>query len=152
MVYRDLVERFGGRRPSLAEVRETVISIRRSKSMVIDEHDENRRSVGSFFKNPVLSQTTFDNLARTCRNEVPHFPASAGYVKVPAAWLIEQSGFQKGYTMGKVGISTNHTLAIVNLGGATAHEVVSMKDVIRSSVYDRFDIELVPEPVFVGRF
>jgi UDP-N-acetylmuramate dehydrogenase len=71
---------------------------------------------------------------------------------VPAAWLIENSGFYKGYELGKAGISTNHTLAIVNRGEATAQEIVELKDRIQDSVWARFEIELVPEPIFVGDF
>jgi UDP-N-acetylmuramate dehydrogenase len=71
-------------------------------------------------------------------------------VKIPAAWLIERSGFGKGYVMGNAGISTNHTLAIINRGGATAGEIVKLKNAIQKAVCEKFGIDLVPEPIFVG--
>ena len=75
-----------------------------------------------------------------------------GLVKIPAAWLIERAGFQKGYQMGNVGISTNHTLAIVNRGGASAAEIVGLKDRIQQTVQEKFNITLIPEPIFIGEF
>lgn len=150
IVYKDLIEHFAGRRPTLAETREAVLSIRRSKSMVIDENDENRRSAGSFFKNPIVGQAKFDEISFAFGGKVPHFPASDGSVKIPAAWLIEHAGFHKGYAKGNVGISTRHTLAIVNRGGATAAEIVNLKNEIQKAVAKKFGIDLAPEPIFVG--
>ena len=152
IVYKDLVEYFTGREPTLAETRKAVLAIRRAKSMVIVPDDPNRRSVGSFFKNPIVRRERFEQIAAQFTEPVPHFAAGEDLVKIPAAWLIEHAGFQKGFVMGKAGISTNHTLAIINRGGATAREIVSLKDAIRSSVSTMFDIDLVPEPVFVGDF
>lgn len=150
IAYKDLIEYFRGRKPSLAETRTAVLSIRRAKSMVIDAADPNRRSAGSFFKNPIVSKEKFNAIALTSAGDVPHFPAGPLGVKIPAAWLIERAGFQKGYSMGNAGISTNHTLAIINRGGATASEIVALKSAIQKAVFDTFGIELVPEPIFVG--
>jgi UDP-N-acetylmuramate dehydrogenase len=149
IAYKDLRDHFGLHQPTLTETRNAVLAIRRSKSMVIDPEDPNGRSAGSFFKNPIVSRERFDEIAAEFES-VPHFPASDGLVKIPAAWLIERSGFVKGYVRGKAGISTNHTLAIINRGGATADEVIKLKSDIQSTVQSRFEILLQPEPVFVG--
>ena len=149
--YKDLTERFRNRTPSLSETRETVLKIRRAKSMVIDPDDPNSQSAGSFFKNPIVEQEVFDKLARSTEaHTVPHFPADEGKVKIPAAWLIEQSGFQKGHRLGNAGISTNHSLAIVNCGHASAAEIIALKEQIQNGVEKKFDILLQPEPIFVG--
>jgi UDP-N-acetylmuramate dehydrogenase len=153
IVYKDLIEHFAGREPSLNETRNAVVAIRRSKSMVIDESDENRRSAGSFFKNPVVSRSRFDAIAEAHGSgNIPYFPADDDTVKIPAAWLIEQAGFRRGFTLGNAGISTKHTLAIVNLGGATAAEILALKDRIQNAVLVEFSIDLIPEPIFIGEF
>jgi UDP-N-acetylmuramate dehydrogenase len=151
IVYKDLIDHFGDRTPSLGETREAVLSIRRAKSMVIHPDDPNSRSVGSFFKNPVIDLDTFEAIRAESSTQVPGFPVTDG-IKLPAAWLIERAGFHKGFAHGRVGISTNHTLAIINRGGATAGEVIELKELIQNAVRSRFDIDLVPEPVFVGEF
>ena len=117
VVYIDLIERFDGDEPTLHEVRTAVLEIRRAKSMVIDASDPNSQSAGSFFKNPVITEGVLDAL-RARFPTVPSFVFGDGY-KLPAAWLIENAGFTKGYRLGNAGISTNHTLTIVNTGGAT---------------------------------
>ena len=151
--YRDLQARFGDDRPSLEDVRRAVLDIRRSKSMVIDASDPNSRSAGSFFKNPVVDADKVDEIAERAGVEsVPTFAAGEGKAKakVPAAWLIEQTGFHKGYRLGNAGISTNHSLAIVNLGSASSAEIVALMEAIRGGVQSKFDVPLEPEPVFVG--
>jgi UDP-N-acetylmuramate dehydrogenase len=149
--YKDLKERFAGRIPTLAETRVAVLDIRRRKSMVIDPADPNSRSAGSFFKNPIVQAGNVAEIARLAGLEaVPTFPAGDGLVKVPAAWLIEQAGFKKGYKLGRVGISANHSLAIVNLGEATSMEIILLKDQIQMAVEAKFGIHLQPEPIFVG--
>ena len=149
--YKDLKNEFGDREPTLAEVRETVLRIRRSKSMVIDESDPNSRSAGSFFKNPIVDRAKFDDIAsQSAGATVPSFPAGEDHVKIPAAWLIERAGFSKGFRFGNVGISANHSLAIVNLGGGSAAEVLALKEKIQAGVEQKFDILLQHEPVFVG--
>jgi UDP-N-acetylmuramate dehydrogenase len=119
--------------------------------MVIDPNDRNSRSAGSFFKNPIVKTETFEKIAEESGEpNVPHIPAVENKIKIPAAWLIERSGFHKGFRSGNAGISTNHSLALVNLGGATAAEIVALKEKIQDGVRQKFDILLQPEPVFVG--
>jgi len=143
-------------RPSIAEVRDLVLEIRRRKSMLLDAGDPNARSAGSFFTNPVLTTEEFARLetiiADTCGDEarIPRFPAPDGRVKIPAAWLIEHSGFGRGHVHGNVGISEKHTLALINRGQATARELLKLACEIRDRVRDRFGVTLVPEPSFVG--
>jgi UDP-N-acetylmuramate dehydrogenase len=149
IAYKDIVEYFGSHEPTLMETRDAVLSIRRSKSMVIDADDPNRRSAGSFFKNPIVPKRKYDEIAAEFES-VPHFPANDGLVKIPAAWLIERAGFSKGYIRGNAGISTNHTLAIINRGDATSDEIIRLKSDIESAVNSKFGIPLQPEPVFVG--
>jgi len=148
----------GGAGPSLADVRRAVIDVRRRKSMVIDPGDPNRRSVGSFFMNPVVSAAEAERIEAAVHRDgtlaandrMPAYPAADGRTKLSAAWLIERAGLRRGYRRGNAGISTNHTLAIVNCGGATAQEVVGLAREIRDRVRDRFGLTLVPEPVFVN--
>ncbi len=152
--YADLKKQLSGQdQASLQEVREAVREIRRGKAMLIVEGDEDCRSAGSFFKNPVVEMTAYDRLADQVAKKglvPPKYPAGEGQVKLAAAWLVEQSGFAKGFTMGRVGISRRHALAIVNRGGATASDIVALKDRIQQKVRETFGVELVPEPVFVG--
>lgn len=151
IAYGELEERFTDRIPSLHEVRDAVLSIRRSKSMVIAESDPNRRSAGSFFKNPIVENARVEEIRVAAAAErIPAFPARDGFVKIPAAWLIEQAGFYKGFRLGNAGISTKHTLAIVNLRNASAREVIDLKSLIQRAVEDKFGVRLLPEPVFVG--
>ena len=82
--------------------------------------------------------------------EIPSYPALASQKKVPAAWLVEHSGFSKGYSKGHVGISRKHALAIVNRGGATAAEIVQFKDEIQQCVAEQWGVPLEMEPVLVG--
>ena len=153
--YADLKRYFAGRSgtPALGEVREAVRQIRASKAMLIVSGDEDCRSAGSFFKNPVLSAEEHQQLCERAANlglQVPSYPALSAQHKVSAAWLVEHSGLSKGYSRGPVGISRKHALAIVNRGGATAADVVSLKNEIQQRVAERFGIRLTPEPVFVG--
>lgn len=141
--------------PSLAEVAQAVRQIRRGKGMLLVEGDPDCRSAGSFFKNPVASRETFKEIAGRIGSTPPSFPAGPGpehadRVKIPAAWLIEQAGFAKGYELGAAGISTKHTLAIVNRGGAMAQEILALADKIASAVEARFGIRLEMEPELVG--
>lgn len=151
--YADLQRYFAGKpRPSLQQVRDAVREIRRRKAMLIVAGDEDSRSAGSFFKNPIVAATRFVELSALASQRslmLPHFDTPQG-MKVPAAWLVENSGFHKGYTRGPVGISRKHALAIVNRGGASAADIIALKDEIQQRVRDRWNIELTPEPVFVG--
>jgi UDP-N-acetylmuramate dehydrogenase len=153
--YPDLKKFFAGGAgaPSLSDVREAVLAIRASKGMVIRPGDEEARSAGSFFKNPVLSEDEFAQLRHRAAArglEIPSYPGLEAKKKVSAAWLVEQSGFAKGCVHGHVGISRKHALAIVNLGGATAAEVIALKDEIEKRVEEQWGVRLQPEPVMVG--
>jgi UDP-N-acetylmuramate dehydrogenase len=136
--------------PSLFEVREAVLAIRRVKGMVLDEEDADSRSAGSFFKNPVVGLAVYKRIAANSPVPVPHFDASPGHVKLAAAWLIEQAGIVRGFALGPVAISSKHTLALINRGDATAADLLRMKDFVQQQVYRRFAVELLPEPVMLG--
>lgn len=142
--YPELRRHLTDAQPTLAAVRDAVLGLRRSKSMVIDPQDPNARSVGSFFLNPVISAAAFAALQDRYPS-IPHFPDAAG-VKVPAAWLVEQAGFHKGLQRGGVGISERHALALVNRGGTT-RQVLALAGEIRDAVEQTFGIRLVQEPV-----
>jgi UDP-N-acetylmuramate dehydrogenase len=150
IVYKDLREHFGNHSPSLAETREAVIKIRKAKSMVIDPADVNSQSAGSFFKNPIVSRSVLDEIGAEYGGEIVPFFPFGDEVKIPAAWLIETAGFRKGFRHGNAGTSSNHSLALVNFGGATAAEIVELKDLIQKAVEEKFGIRLQPEPIFVG--
>jgi len=125
---------------------------------VIDPSDPNRRSVGSFFVNPVLDSSATLKLEEIARSkgalapgeDMPSFAAGEGQFKVPAAWLIERSGFPKGLRRGSVGISGAHALSLVHYGGGTTAELIALARDVRQAVLQRFQIELQPEPVFLG--
>jgi len=136
--------------PTLSNVRDAVRRIRARKAMLLVEGDPDCRSAGSFFKNPIVSEDQFAELQRRAGPGIPRYPAPASTVKTAAAWLIEHAGFSKGYSLGPAGLSTKHTLAVVNKGGAKAEDVLRLAREVRSRVYDKFGIKLVPEPVFVG--
>lgn len=150
--YPDLKRYFEGRSepPSLEEAAAAVRAIRRSKGMLLVEGDPDCRSAGSFFKNPVLPESQYDQIAAQSSTPAPRYVAPHGFVKIPAAWLVEQAGFHKGYTLGAAGISSRHTLAIVNRGGATAKDVLTLRDQIIRAVDARFHIALEQEPVWVA--
>ncbi len=154
IAYADLQKYFEGKpAPTLAETREAVRQIRLSKAMLLVPGDEDSRSAGSFFKNPIISPTEYARIAGIVAArglKPPSYPAPDGKVKIAAAWLVEQSGFDKGYARGSVGISRRHALAIVNRGGATAANILALKDEIQKRVFDSFGLQLQPEPVFVG--
>lgn len=142
-------------KPTLQQVRDAVRSIRQSKAMLLVEGDEDCRSAGSFFKNPIVSPAEADRIQalaekRAPGKTLPRYPGADGHVKIAAAWLVEQSGFSKGYSLGPVSISRKHTLAIVNRSGATAKDILALKDEIEKKVFDIWGVQLQPEPVFVG--
>ena len=143
-----------GERAPLAEVREAVLGLRRSKGMVVDADDPDSVSAGSFFTNPIVERGDLDALERRAAalsaGRPPHWAAPGGTVKISAAWLVEHAGFGRGYGDGRVGVSSRHTLALINRGGATTAELVSLAREIAAGVEAAFGIELVPEPVFVG--
>jgi UDP-N-acetylmuramate dehydrogenase len=141
----------GGSAP-LADVREAVLALRRGKGMVIDPADPDSVSAGSFFTNPILSADEYAALAERLGPDrpPPAFPEPDGRIKTSAAWLIERAGFHRGYGDGRAGISTKHTLALVNRGGATTAELIAVAREIAAGVRERFGIALHPEPVLVG--
>jgi len=141
--------------PSLAEVAAAVRRVRQAKGMLLVDGDPDCRSAGSFFKNPVVSEEQLRQVAAVSEKAPPRFPAgldseNLGRIKVPAAWLIEQAGFAKGYTLGAAAISSRHTLALVNLGAASATDVLALAEQITAAVEERFGILLEMEPVLVG--
>jgi UDP-N-acetylmuramate dehydrogenase len=140
----------GGTAP-LAEVRDAVLALRRGKGMVVDPADPDSVSAGSFFTNPILTADAFTALEARAGAAPPAFPEPDGRIKTSAAWLIGRAGFQRGDGNGRVGISTKHTLALINRGGATTAELVGLARTIAARVRERFGVELVPEPVFVGQ-
>ena len=151
--YAELERRFeqlGKRTPSLSEVRETVLQLRRSKSMVLDTSDPNSRSCGSFFVNPVLNASQFAEFSERSQGEgaVPSFPQQDSRVKLSAGWLIEHAGFPRGTRDGAVGLSTKHALALVAYDGASAADVMRFARRVQHGVQARFGVHLEPEPVF----
>ena len=153
--YADLKHHFEGRetRPNLAETREAVRHIRARKGMLITPGESDSQSAGSFFKNPVLSEAQQENLKKRASARglaIPSYPALERSRKISAAWLVEHSGFARGYGFGHTGISSRHALALVNRGGATAAEVLALKDQIQQRVEEIWGVRLEPEPVFVG--
>jgi UDP-N-acetylmuramate dehydrogenase len=155
IAYADLKRHFEGREtaPNLAETREAVRHIRARKGMLITPGDPDSQSAGSFFKNPVLSEKVHEELKRRAAARgltVPSYPALESHQKVSAAWLVEHSGFARGFGFGRVGISSRHALAIVNRGGATAADVLTLKEQIQHRVEEIWGVALEPEPVMVG--
>jgi UDP-N-acetylmuramate dehydrogenase len=155
IAYADLKRYFAGwsEKPSLANTRDAVRKIRAGKGMLITAGDDDCRSAGSFFKNPIVSEEQYQALtARAAAKnlQIPSYPALDAQKKVSAAWLVEHSGFSRGYGNGSVGISRKHALAIVNRGNATATDVVALKEDIQQRVEEIWGILLEPEPVFVG--
>jgi UDP-N-acetylmuramate dehydrogenase len=160
--YRDVKQYFAERaiaQPSLSETAAAVRAIRARKGMVLAADDPDSRSAGSFFKNPVVPAATVSRLATLagCRiDQVPQFPSGSGYapsdemVKLSAAWLIELAGFHKGFTMGRAGLSTKHVLAIINRGGASAADILALRDAITQGVQARAEIKLEQEPIMLG--
>jgi UDP-N-acetylmuramate dehydrogenase len=154
--YADVARYFAARNvtaPTLAEVRQAVRSIREQKGMLLMTGDADCRSAGSFFKNPVVSASVLDSLAQDLgvdKQSIPAYPAPQGEVKLSAAWLIERAGFAKGYALGNAGISSRHTLALINRGGASASEVTALRDQVIAAVASRFSVRLEPEPVWLA--
>ncbi|HOA89497.1 MAG TPA: UDP-N-acetylmuramate dehydrogenase [Propioniciclava tarda] len=134
-----------GRAP-LGAVRDAVLRLRRGKGMVLDAADHDTWSAGSFFTNPILDA----HAAASLPGEAPRFEQPDGRVKSSAAWLIEHAGFGKGFGEPPATLSTKHTLALTNRGGASASDVVALARTIRAGVRERFGVSLVPEPVLIG--
>ncbi|UXA18640.1 UDP-N-acetylmuramate dehydrogenase [Mycobacterium sp. SMC-4] len=140
-----------GERTDPAAVRSAVLALRAGKGMVLDEVDHDTWSVGSFFTNPVVSHADYERVVAAARGPVPHYPAPHG-VKLAAGWLVEQSGFGKGYpgAGAPARLSTKHALALTNRGHATSADIVALARDIRDGVAAVFEIELTPEPTLIG--
>lgn len=157
--YAELARTLGvevGERVPLADAREAVLDLRRGKGMVLDENDPDTRSAGSFFTNPILSAAEFAEFEKRVAARLgpdtrpPAHPDGDGRVKTSAAWLIEHAGFARGYGSGPARISTKHTLALTNRGGATTADLLALAREVRAGVAEAFGITLVNEPVMVG--
>ncbi|HET6560617.1 MAG TPA: UDP-N-acetylmuramate dehydrogenase [Marmoricola sp.] len=144
--YAELARALGvevGRRAPLDEVRSAVLSLRAGKGMVLDDADPDTWSAGSFFTNPFVTPEGLPEGA-------PAWEQPDGRVKTSAAWLIEHAGFSKGYGTGRVSLSTKHTLALTNRGGASTAELLGLAAEVRDGVRERYGVTLVNEPVLVG--
>jgi UDP-N-acetylmuramate dehydrogenase len=153
--YPELLKRLesdGTRTPTLDDVRLGVMALRSSKSMLLDPADENRRSCGSFFLNPIIPADELPRVERRvgAQAKMPQFEQPDGQVKLSAAWLIERAGFVKGQRRGAVGLSTRHALSVVCHNGAKSLDVVTFAGEIRDRVRDRFGVTLSPEPTLWG--
>ena len=157
--YAELAAELGvqmGERAGVSEVRSAVLKIRSRKGMVLSPGDPDTRSAGSFFTNPIISAAEFAQVeaaaaARGLPGPVPRYPAGDGLVKLPAAWLIERSGFTKGYgAPAPARVSAKHTLALINAGNATTAELLALAREIVKGVQDAFGVTLSPEPILVG--
>ncbi len=156
LTYADLKRHFGDKpQPGPLEVYAAVRDIRASKGMLIDPQNltADSRSAGSFFKNPIVPKDALAGVAKAAglkEAEVPHWPAGDGRIKLPAAWLIEQAGFPKGFTMGEVGISSRHTLALINRSGrASCGQLLKLRNHIGAVVEATFGVSLEQEPVMI---
>ncbi|MFZ0529780.1 MAG: UDP-N-acetylmuramate dehydrogenase [Propionicimonas sp.] len=147
--YAELARALGvetGERAPTAEVRRAVLRLRRAKGMVVDAADHDTWSAGSFFTNPIVDAAVADALPA----DAPRYPQPEGGVKTSAAWLIEHAGFNRGYGSGPARLSTKHTLAITNRGGARAADIVALAREVRDGVERAYGVRLVPEPVLIG--
>nr|WP_156609031.1 UDP-N-acetylmuramate dehydrogenase [Auraticoccus cholistanensis] len=135
-----------GERAAAEDVRRAVLALRARKGMVLDPADHDTWSAGSFFTNPVLDPAA----AAALPADAPRFPQPDGAVKTSAAWLIERSGFPRGYGRPPATLSGKHTLALTNRGGATTAQLLALASEVREGVHARFGVVLEPEPNLVG--
>ncbi|SNS77168.1 UDP-N-acetylmuramate dehydrogenase [Granulicella rosea] len=153
LTYADLKRHFGDDQPTLVETYDAVRQIRRSKGMLLVDEEPDSRSAGSFFKNPVVPLAALSAIAERLNmteEAIPNWPAGGGRTKLPAAWLLDQAGFHRGYEMGHAGISSRHTLALINRTGlATCADICQLRDAIVAEVAARFGIQLEQEPVYL---
>lgn len=154
LTYADLTRHFGETEPTPIEIYHAVREIRHRKGMLLVEGEPDCRSAGSFFKNPIVERETFEHIASSLHltsDQIPHWPAEENRIKLPAAWLLERAGFVKGFAMGNAGISSRHTLALINRGNANAGDLFALRDAIQQKVKELFGISLEQEPVQIGR-
>jgi UDP-N-acetylmuramate dehydrogenase len=142
-----------GEQVPLMEVRNSVLKLRANKGMVLSDSDPDSVSCGSFFTNPMVS----DTFARSLPESAPRYENQDDdglTVKLSAAWLIENAGIDKGFRIAgsKAAISSKHTLGIVNTGGATAAEIIQLAQFVQTQVSNKYGINLVPEPNLIGSF
>jgi len=154
LAYRELAQYFKGKDLNLKEVRNFVCELRENKGMLVRQGGLDSQSAGSFFKNPVVSLESLTKIekiaSKICSEKVPRYSVGKECYKVPAAWLIEKTGFGKGFTKGNAGLSTKHTLAITNRGNCSAREILELKKEIQDRVRITFGVSLLAEPNFVG--
>lgn len=156
IAYRELEERFGNKPapPTLAEVRDVIMTIREGKGLVIREGFESFKCAGSFFKNPIVTAKEYESILRVVEKSGGHtnwaWPMESGMVKLSAACLIQCSGFQRGHRHGSAGMSPRHTLVLVNYGGASARDILAFAAEVRQRVYECFGVLMVPEVRLIG--
>lgn len=152
VMYTELAKNLGvevGKRSTASAVRSEVLRLRASKGMVLDALDHDTWSVGSFFTNPVVSELFSNRLSP----DAPRWAQMTGGVKLSAAWLVEQAGFGKGFSLNnRASLSTKHALAITNRGDATAEDILELARHIRRQVHAKFAVDLELEPQLVGEF
>jgi UDP-N-acetylmuramate dehydrogenase len=155
LTYADLTRHFAaqiasGETPTPLQIYRAVREIRHGKGMLLVDGEQDCRSAGSFFKNPIVPAAILEGIATALSLDpatIPHWPAGEGQIKLPAAWLLERAGFVKGFALGEAGISSRHTLALINRGNATASDIGRLRDKIQQEVSARFNIRLEQEPV-----
>jgi UDP-N-acetylmuramate dehydrogenase len=140
--------------PTPLDVYHAVRKIRDAKGMLLpgsdSEASSDTRSAGSFFKNPMVPPSALAAIAEALsipESAIPRYPAPDGQVKLPAAWLLDQAGFHKSYVLGEAGISSRHTLALINRGHATCADIIRLRDLILDTIRTRFHLVLEQEPV-----
>lgn len=149
ITYVELAKKLGievGEKAHVVKTREAVLHLRSSKGMLINDSDKDSWSAGSFFTNPIVTK----EVAATLPMATPKWPTADGRVKVSAAWLIENSGIEKGLSHGGARISTKHVLALTNAGSATAQDIADLAKIAKKSVEDRFGISLELEVNLIG--
>jgi UDP-N-acetylmuramate dehydrogenase len=156
LTYADLRSHFAGAAtpPTPLDVYHAVRQIRDAKGMLLPDNDfeasPDTRSAGSFFKNPIVPLSALAVIAESLsipESAIPRYPAPDGQVKLPAAWLLDQAGFHKSYVLGEAGISSRHTLALINRGHATCADIIRLRDRILDTIRTRFHLVLEQEPV-----
>lgn len=157
LTYAELQRAFRDKAPTPLEVYATVRKIRQGKGMLLSQDDPDSRSAGSFFKNPIVPLFLLEGISEQRGLEVsqiPHWPSSDPQhpksVKLSAAWLVEHAGFGKGFISGRAGISSRHSLALINRGGSTFYDVAALRDRIQEAVSKLFGTWLEQEPVELG--